>query len=266
MNHLHDIMERRDLLWNLTVRELKIRYRNSALGFLWTLLIPLFMGLIYMFFLRLMAGRGVPMSEIIIGVFAWQFTVTSVNSGLHSITGNTNLVKKVYMPRIILPLAATLANLINYLLSLIVQFPLVAFLLYLQGEFISPMAVALPLVLILHFILNYGIALLLAAGNVHFRDLEHLIGVILSAWFFISPVMYNLSFIERVAADHPILLDLYMMNPMAIICTAYRAIILPHVSFPWTGLIWISIAGCGLLYVLADRIFSRQQKNFADML
>ncbi|MCB1101755.1 MAG: ABC transporter permease, partial [Kiritimatiellae bacterium] len=77
------------------MRELKIRYRGSVLGFLWTLLIPLFMAGIYIVFLRLLAGRGVPMAEVIIGVFAWQFTVQSVNSGLHSVTGNANLVKKV---------------------------------------------------------------------------------------------------------------------------------------------------------------------------
>ena len=84
---------RRELLVNLVARELKSRYKGSVLGFLWTVLTPLFMAAVYVFFLRLLIGRGVPLEGIIIGVFAWQFTVQSVNSGLVSITGNSNLVK-----------------------------------------------------------------------------------------------------------------------------------------------------------------------------
>src|ERR1035437_2444716 len=104
-----------DLIWNLVTRDLKIRYRGSVLAFLWTILNPLFMAVIYIFFLRLLA-RNAPISkeDIIIGVFAWQFTVQCVHSGLVCITGNTCLVKKVYFPRIILPLSVAIANLRNF--------------------------------------------------------------------------------------------------------------------------------------------------------
>ncbi|NIP93620.1 MAG: ABC transporter permease, partial [Akkermansiaceae bacterium] len=84
---------------------------------------PLFMAVIYVFFLRLLA-RGVPIEAIVIGVFAWQFTIQSIQSGMESITGNANLVKKVAFPRVILPVATTLAALVNFLLSLVVQFAL----------------------------------------------------------------------------------------------------------------------------------------------
>ncbi|HEY8240890.1 MAG TPA: ABC transporter permease, partial [Kiritimatiellia bacterium] len=119
------LRERRELVRNLVTRELKIRYRGSVLGFLWTLLIPLFMAGIYVVFLRMIAGRGVPIADIIIGVFAWQFTVQCVNGGLNAITGNVNLVKKVYFPRVILVVAQVIANTANYLLSLAVQVPAV---------------------------------------------------------------------------------------------------------------------------------------------
>ncbi len=266
MNPLSIIRERRELLTNLVKRELKIRYRGSVLGFLWTLLIPLFMAIIYVGFLRLMAGRGVPLAEIIIGVFAWQFTVQCVNSGLHSITGNTNLVKKVYVPRFILPLASTIANFINYLLSLIVQFPLVIILLALNGQTLSPWCAVLPAILLLQFVFNLALALFMASSNVYLRDTEHLVGVGLSAWFFMSPVMYNLSFVENMTKDYPWLIHAYMLNPIAVITTGYRAAMMPDAVFVWTPSVIVSIVSCFVLLIIAYRSFQRLQRDFADLL
>jgi len=266
MSPLSILISRRELVSNLVKRELKIRYRGSVLGFLWTLLIPLFMALIYVGFLRLMAGRGVPLPEIIIGVFAWQFTVQCVNSGLHSITGNVNLVKKVYVPRFILPLSATLANTVNYLLSLLIQFPLVIILLGWQNQSISWGCLALPAVLLLHIVFNLALAFFMAASNVHLRDTEHLVGVGLSAWFFASPVMYNLTFVEHMTPKYPWLMDLYMLNPIAVIVTGYRSLILPNVTFVWTWPVAISIVMCVVLLMISYTMFQRLQRNFADLL
>ncbi|NLE67466.1 MAG: ABC transporter permease [Lentisphaerae bacterium] len=256
----------RDLLWNLTARELKIRYRGSALGFLWSVLIPLFMALIYVFFLRMMAGRNVPMAEIVIGVFAWQFTVNSVQSGLGSIEGNANLVKKVRFPRIILPLAATLANLVNYMLSLLVQIPVVAVLLAVKGGEVGPWWWLLPAVLALHFMFNLGLALVMAAVNVRFRDAQHLVGVGLSAWFFVSPVMYNLDFVGRLLGDKGVWSALYLLNPLAMLVTAYRAAALQAVSFPWTAATCGAMALCLAVFAGGYMLFRRAQKDFADYL
>ncbi len=266
MSLFKTIRDRRELLWNLTARELKLRYRGSALGFLWSVLIPLFMAAIYVFFLRLLGGRGVPMADIIIGVFAWQFTVQCVNSGLFAITGNTNLVKKVFFPRIILPLSGTLANLITYLLSLIVQFAFVAFLFHRAGHSFSPWLVGFPAVVLLHLVFNFALTLVLAATNVYVRDMQHLVGIALTAFFFVSPVMYNLSYVQSFAQKHPWALDLYMLNPMAVILTAYRAVITPGVSFPWSPSVYVSVAATFLFLIFSLRLFDRLQKDFADLL
>ena len=93
MHLVMEILHRRELLHNLVMRNLKSRYKDSALGFLWSILTPLFMALIYMFFLRILA-RGVPLEEVLIGVFAWQFTAQCVGNGLTCITDNANLVKR----------------------------------------------------------------------------------------------------------------------------------------------------------------------------
>lgn len=266
MSLLRTLTGRRELLANLVSRELKSRYKGSLLGFLWSILTPLLMAIIYVFFLRLLAGRGVPTEEIIIGVFAWQFTALSVTGGLSCITGNSNLVKKVFFPRIILPTANTLANLVNFLLSLLVQFVIVAVLLHLRGAALNGWLALLPVVIVYHTIFNLALALLLSSANVYFRDTQHLVGVLLSAWFFVSPVMYNLSFVERFAARAPWAMDLYMLNPMAVIITAYRSITLPGAAFPWTA---SSVAGILIpliLFAVGCAVFERAQKYFADML
>ncbi|MBU1694311.1 MAG: ABC transporter permease [Verrucomicrobia bacterium] len=264
MNLLRDILAHRELLQNLVARDIKSRYKGSALGFLWSILNPLFMAVIYIFFLRLLAGRGVPHEDVIIGVFAWQFTVQCVTGGMTCITGNSNLVKKVYFPRVLLPISVVVANLINFLLTLAVQLVLVAVLLAMKGSHLAGWTAALPAIIVYHSLFNLSLALLVAAANVYFRDTQHLVGLLLSAWFFVSPVMYNLSFVEKFAG--PALTPAYLLNPVALIITAYRAAQVPGALFPWS---W-SAAGAWVwplaLLVLAWRIFQRAQRNFADWL
>jgi ABC-type polysaccharide/polyol phosphate export permease len=263
---LQTIVERRELLFNLVMRELKSRYKGSVLGFLWTVLTPLFMALVYVFFLRLLVGRGVPAEEIIIGVFAWTFTMQCVNGGMMSVTGNGNLVKKVHFPRIILPISTVIANLAGYLLSLVVQFPLVALLLFLRGSHLSAWSPAFPAVLLIHLLFNLGLALLLSSLNVYFRDTQHLVGVLTSAWFFVSPVMYNLSFVEQMAGKTPWLVAAYLLNPMAVIVTGYRACLLPGVAFPWSPFAVASLLLTALFLWGTYVLFQRLQRYFADML
>jgi len=266
MSVFADILAHRDLLANLILRNLKSRYKDSILGFLWSILTPLFMAGIYLVFLRILA-RGIPMEEILIGVFAWQFTMQCVFNGLTCITDNGNLIKKVSFPRIILPLATTISNLVNFLLTLVVQFALVAILLGVRGQHISLASAAVPAVILVHFLFCFGIVLFLSCSNVYFRDLEHLVNVLVTAFFFITPVMYSYGMVEKIAAscNLPVLAELYMINPMAVIISAYRALILPDVVFPF-GAGTVVGAGITLLFVFpAYRIFKKLQRNFSDM-
>jgi len=171
----------------------------------------------------------------------------------------------VYFPRSLLPLAVTLGALVNYGLSLLVQFPLVM-VLGSGWSVLSGGLLLLPLLVLLQTMFNFGLALLLSASNVYFRDTPHLVGLLLSAWFFLSPVMYDLDFLRRFAAAFPHLTDLYLLNPLAVLITGYRACILPDVSFPFSA--W-SLAGTGLILLLLAAgwlIFVRAQRHFADFL
>ena len=262
------LMQYRDLLWNLVARDLKIRYRGSVLGFLWTILNPLFMAAIYIIFLRLLAGRGARINneEIIIGVFAWQFTVQCVNAGMCSITGNTCLVKKVYFPRLILPLSTTLSNLVNFYLTVVVQWGLIIALLGLRHESMALTFLWTPIFALYHLGFNLGLSLLVASVNVFYRDTQYVVNLLLSAWFFLTPVMYPLSMIHDALKTHPWLESLYMANPLSVIIVAYRAQHLATVTFPWSIGAWIGLALPVLILVAAWALFQRTERHFSDIL
>lgn len=263
-----DITHHGDLIWNLVARDLKIHYRGSVLGLLWTILNPLFMAVIYIVFLRLLAGRGIAIQyeDIIIGVFAWQFTVQCVNSGMNCITGNASLVKKVYFPRIILPLSVNISALVNFLLTLIVQWVLVAILLMMKGTFLDAATLWVPLMSLYHLLFNFSLALLVAAANVYFRDTQHIVNLLLSAWFFMSPVMYPLSLVETIARAHPWIGHLYLLNPMTVIITGYRSLQVPGVSFPWTVASIAGLLAPLVILWIAYVVFQRAQRYFSDLL
>ncbi|MGD9782454.1 MAG: ABC transporter permease [Kiritimatiellia bacterium] len=265
MSWVRTIWERRELLWNLVARELKQRYKGSALGFLWSVLTPLFMAAIYVVFLRLLA-RGVPMSDILIGVFAWQYTTQCVMGGMACVTGNANLVKKVFFPREILPVSQVCANGIGYLLSLLVQFPVLAFLLWHGGSSFSSAWPAFLFWVLWQTVFNLGLAMLVGALNVNFRDTQHLVGVLLSAWFFLSPVMYNMDFARNLASNWPWAVDVLYANPMAVILNGYRAALLPGASAGFPPAAWIGFALVPATLVLGAAVYRRLQKNFADLL
>ena len=171
------------------------------------------------------------------------------------------------IPPTVLPVATTAANLVNYLLSLIVQVILVGVLLYARGQGYAATAWLVPAVILAQTALNLALALLLGAANTYFRDTTHLVGIALSAWFFVSPVMYDLEFVRRFAESRPWLEPLYLLNPLAPLLTAYRALLLPGTAFPadsacaWAGLL-LPLA----LLPAAAWTFRRAQRNFADVL
>lgn len=254
-----------ELLRALVSRELKSRYKGSALGVLWSLLTPLFMAVIYSFFFRLLSGRAANTPSIIVGVFAWQFTAVSVQQGMGCVTNNGNLVKKVRFSRLILPVSTTVAAGIDYLISLIVQLGVVGFFLLQTGESWNARFFVLPAVFALHALFNLSLALLLGAMNVYFRDTRHLVGVLLSAFFFLSPAMYDLGFMERFASEmNPWITRLYSLNPLVGLFTGYRWAFLPGAEFHSTVWIWTGLSLPVFLFFISVTVFRRAQRNFAD--
>jgi ABC-type polysaccharide/polyol phosphate export permease len=254
----------RELLRNLVARDLKARYKGSALGVLWSLLAPLFMAGVYLFFFSFLIGRAARPESILAGIFAWQFTAGSVHAGLVSVTGNANLVRKVAFPRWLLPLSSTLGGLIDYLLGLLVQLALIGGLLLARGEFFPPTLLLLPLVVLGLATFNFLLALFLGALNVVFRDTQHLVGVLLSAGFFLTPAMYDLAFLRDNTAAHPWVAEMALLNPLATLFTALRACLIPGAPWAWNGHAAAGFAGVALFGLGAALLFRRLQRDFAD--
>jgi len=256
-----EIWSRRELLWILIVRNLKIRYKNSALGFFWSLLTPLVMILIYAVFakiLRFNDGQAWYLQMLVSGIVIWQFLSMCLNDSLNAVAGNSNLVKKTSFPRIILPLSTVLANLINFLLTLVVLG------LYLLFVGLRPTHLwLLPFILLLNTALCLGLAMVISSANVYFRDTEHIIGVSTLAWFFLTPIFYEVGRQLQFMPDG--MQWMIYLNPMTGIVSAYRFVFM---SIPTASQCDIAIsAGVSLaVLVIGVCVFQKAQKSFGDVL
>ncbi|TAH49453.1 MAG: ABC transporter permease [Chloroflexota bacterium] len=219
VTNLQQVVRYRELIRNLTLRDLKVRYRNSLLGFLWAWGNPLMMTLVFTIVFQVLAPNSIANYPlfILIGWLAWSFTTSGISDGLGSIVANGNLVKKVWFPRIVLPASAVFANGLNFILA----FPLiVVFILYYRIEIQPMLLLYLPIIFISQLALISGIAFLLSASNVYYRDTGVITGVLLTAWFFLTPVFYA---VPQFTQDYSRLV--YILNPMASIIESYRSIL-----------------------------------------
>jgi len=250
----------RDLLWILVARNIKIRYKRSALGFLWTFLNPIFMIIIYSIFLKILkafdASDPVYLQKLVTGIIVWQFLAMCTGDALHAVLGNANLVKKTSFPRIILPLSTVLANLVNFLLVL----PILIIFLFATGAFsMGAASILLPLIILTQLALCLGLSLILSGLNLFFRDTEHLMSAVMLAWFFLSPIIYDFSHIpERFQR-------LAMLNPMCGIVTGYRAAFL-GTDLMAPRLVGLSLLISWLVLAIGVALFQRWQVTFGDKL
>ncbi len=255
-----EVWRRRELVVLLAERNLKIRYKNAALGFIWSLLGPLFLIIIYAVFLGILRFP-LNLHVLVVGIISWHYLSTCANDSLHAVTGSANLVRKTAFPRLILPLSMVLANTVNFLLSGLV---LAVFLLSRGVEFGFSLA-WLPAILLTHMAFCFGISCFISALNVFFRDSEHILSVVLMAWFFLTPVIYPVELVLEPGFLPPLLLYAYFANPMTGIVSAYRAVLL-GAPFPFfrTALLSFAIAWAAL--PLGFAFFQRLQVRFADEL
>ena len=260
LNLYKDLCRHRELILILVERNIKIRYKNSTLGFFWTLLGPLFLILIYTVFLHLMKFNT-KLPSLVTGIIAWQFLAMCMGDSLYAIVGNSNLVTKASFPRIILPGSMVLANTVNLLLSMAVL------MIYLLVERVSFGAVIfLPFIMLTQFALCLGMALIISTLNVFFRDTEHVLSVVMLAWFFLSPVVYGIEFVwESVVKLLGPATFLFFLNPMTGLLSAYRSVLMsvPAVAPKFMA---ISFGMAWLILVVGIVVFQKSQARFGDEL
>jgi lipopolysaccharide transport system permease protein len=233
-SHMRELWDYRDLLYNLVVRNLKLRYKNSVLGILWSLLNPLLMMLVFTFVFKVLAGRSeLPAypAFILSGVLAWNLFSSSVTAATGSIVENAHLIKKVYFPREVLPMSVVLSNLVNYLLALPVYFLLATAL----GQTPTMWVLLLPGVILVQLFFTLGISFILATVNVFYRDTQIVMEVVLLAWFFMSPVFYSISQVAPggvridslglALSSFDVQRWMRILNPMASIIATYRDVL-----------------------------------------
>jgi lipopolysaccharide transport system permease protein len=214
MGSLRELLGARELLRTFVARDLQVRYKGSALGILWSLLNPaLMMGVYTAVFSSIMKNHIVDFPVFFMaGFLPWTFFSTALQIGSFSLLANSSLLQKVYFPREVLPISITLANLANLGLAFVAFFPLG---LYLRGFTLSGLLGVLPITLFL-LMFTIGMVMLFSALTVFFRDIEFLLGVVLQAWFFLTPIVYSFSSVpER-------FVRFFRLNPMLPFVNAYR--------------------------------------------
>lgn len=267
---VQELWEYRELLLNLTKRELKVKYKRSILGFLWSLLNPILMTLIFTFVFAFILRIEIPANShgktsfaafLLAALLAWNFFSVSLSVAVNSIVGSSNLVNKIYFPREILPISMVLANTVNFLLELLVLF---IFLGVLGFQFYLYLPL-LPLILLIHVLFTIGVCLVVSCLNVYFRDVQHLLGIALLVWFYATPVIYPMNYVLNIADRLPGIpvVSLYLLNPVTVISLAYRDI-LYYVKAPDPAVLiyatLVSVASLAFGFFL----FGLYEPNFAE--
>ena len=250
----HTLRSSTELVTALTGRELRLRYQGSIFGWAWSLVKPLALGLVLSFALGKVLGTGITAEFLLAGLFPWFWFQSSVQAASGSFIGNAGLLKKVRFPRAVLPLSAVLGNTLQFLLSL----PVLAIFLFAGGHEPAIEWVALPLVFALQFVLITGLAFFVASVTVYFRDLEHILEVVLSLLFYATPIIYA-------AGQVP---DSYewviRLNPLAPLAEGWRDILLDG---KWPGSDLAYSLGLTLVVVAAGWFaFRKLEDGFADVL
>ncbi len=259
LRRLRELYAYRDLVKNLVSRDLKLRYRNSVLGFAWCLLNPLLMMVVFtVVFTVLLTNNTIEKFPVFIltGILAWNLHTTALTGAINSVVGNANLVQKVYFPREVLVIATVLSNTVNFLLSLIVLFAMVL----LYQVRLTDTLIFLPLVILVQVVFTLGVAFVLSALNVFYRDVASIMETLMLAWFFMTPIFYR---IEDVFPVYSRLM--YILNPPASIIAAYRDI-LYYGSITNLDFFTRTAATSVLVFVVGYAFFVRLSRSFAERL
>lgn len=262
---LRALVARRELLVDFAWRDLRARYKGSALGFAWHFVMPLAQLVVFWILFGVLFGvRPLTVTGeqpyavfLFVGLLPWTFFATALQSGAASIVGNGAIVKKVALPVQLLPASAVLSALVNFVLTLVVLFLVLA----VFGPRHPEGLVYLPVLVAVQLVMGLGLAYLLAALNVFFRDVQHILTVLLMAWYFLTPILFPVS----IVADRPREALLLYVNPMTAVIVGYQRALLDGLPPEWGALAWS--AGFGLLaFVVGFAYFNRAKDDFEGAL
>lgn len=256
--NLRELFNYRELLFFLTWRDIKVRYKQTVLGAAWAIIQPFFTMVIFSIFFGRLAK--VPSDDIPYPIFSycalvpWTFFANGLSYASNSLVTSSNLIKKVYFPRLALPIAAVLSGVVDFVLAFIVLLGMMFY----YGFVPTSNVIWMPFFLMLAFITSLGVALLLSAMNVQFRDVRYTIPFLTQFWLFATPIAYPSSLLPE--PWH----TLYGINPMVGVVEGFRWALLGTETAPGAIIIVSSLVAI-LLLVGSAFYFRRLEKTFADV-
>ena len=255
---LGELWQYRELLYFLIWRDIKVRYKQTALGAAWAIIQPLFSMLIFsLFFGRLakMPSDGIPYPLFSLAALVpWTFFANGLNQSSNSLVASANLLKKVYFPRLVIPIATVLAGVVDFALSFIVLLGLMAF----YGIAPTINLLWMPLFLLLALVTSLAVGLWMSALNVKYRDVRYIVPFIIQVWMFSTPIVYPSSLLPASWRT------IYGLNPMVGVVEGFRWALLGTNTVPGF-MIAVSAAAALLILVGGAFYFRHMEKSFADI-
>ena len=256
MQKLREIYQYREMIFSLVRRDLRGRYKASLLGFLWTFINPLCQILVYSFVFSTIMRTGIEQFYVylIAGMIPWIFFSTAVSGGTMCIKNQSEMVKKIYFPREVLPISFVTSAFINMLFCFIMIFFAVA----VSGRGFNGIALLfLPIVMIVEYVMALGFTMIVAGLTVYFRDMEHIVSVIMMAWIYLTPIMYSVEMVPEY------LRGVYVVNPMTPVVQAYQQI-LYYKQIPEMNTLSLAAAFALVILIIGVIAFRKLERNFAE--
>lgn len=258
--NFRELWEYRDLLFFLTRRDLKVRFQQTAIGFLWIILQPVINMLIFYLILGILAKvptGGIPYPIFFLsGFVVWQLFSQVVNTSAYSLLGNIGVIIKSYFPRLALPLSSTLSSLVDFFVS----FALLLVFLVVNHFGISLRYLLLPFLLLITLIFSSGVGLLFGALMVVFRDTKNFLAFILMIWMYLTPVMYPISIVPKQFQI------LFYLNPLTGLVEAFRWVFLNSSGFPPFSYMAISFLVAVVIWFVGAVAFRSMENKIADVM
>lgn len=255
---LKELWQFRDLLIILTMRDVKLRYKQTALGVIWVVLQPLVASVIFAIIFGRFANlpsAGVPyLLFVFAGLLPWNLFAGALQRAGNSLVGDSKLISKVYFPRMVIPISSSAAVLVDFAVALVVMIAL----LLIQGWPLTLNLLALPPLLIVLLLICVGVSLFISALNVYYRDFMYALPFVIQVWMYASPVVYSVDLIPDVVKPF------YAINPLVGVIDGFRWALLGTGDFPAVSL-GISFVIGVLMFIAGGLVFQRVEQNFADV-
>lgn len=253
-----EIVQYRNLLWMLTLRDIKIRYKQTVMGFLWAIFMPMLIvcaGLLIKKGFSIVSGKPMDLAELFsvsIKALPYSFFIASVRYATTSLTGNSNLVTKIYFPREVFPVAAVLANLFDFLLGTVILIAILA----VTGFSMDYQIIWVPVLILLLILFTVASGMILSCANLFFRDVKYIVEVLVTFAIFFTPVFYDASLFGKWA-------PLLLLNPVAAILENINNVTVLHRPPDMFWLSYAALCSAGGL-ILSWSVFHRLEFLFAE--